>query len=410
MKSSMARGKVLAPASVLVSMVRFRHGKTIYELELRGNQLLRRTGPRPVDEDIEVYRTEDEAALALEFARKEWMKLGFEPIESPRPPQILLAGVVAPRVGPVGLLDAHGRAPKLTRPKPVRRIRGRDRLGPREQLEQFESVADPEWEGDSLVAVTVRVPESEPSLEEILENPLASQLRRLRIRADGAVDGSELLGRLTRVRTMRELSLVHYEVVEDFRGSTLDVSRHGELLVPLERLTLSADRVIMGAPIPFVRLGSLSLEVGTLDRETVMALTRSALGDLESLTLWFGAREDGSTVTVDDAFELIRACPRLAKLTLATCEIVDALVARIAASDVASRLESLDLSSSLLTDEGFEVLLDRARFTKLSALDLEQTRLTRGAWMRAKEALPFATLDLHHSRIESVRGFVPAGE
>lgn len=150
----------------------------------------------------------------------------------------------------------------------------------------------------------------------------------------------------------------------------------------LERLTLNAGTVQLGANTSLPELRSLSIQTH--------ALTRRALGDvlslkapkLERLTLWFGRASRGSTATLAQLAPILDGTrfPKLVHLGIMNCEWAGEAVRALATSKVLGRLESLDLSMGCLTDDDVAAMQEhRAAFGRLAQLDLHDNGLTKKA-------------------------------
>lgn len=148
----------------------------------------------------------------------------------------------------------------------------------------------------------------------------------------------------------------------------------------------------VGSPV----LRELRLETGGLPGPVVRALGESDLPALRSLELWLGVEEYGGGATVDDLGPLLAGerLPALRHLGLQNAENQDEIAAAVAASPVVERLESLDLSMGVLTDEGAEALLSGRPLGHLKRLDLHHHYLSEEMDARLRAALPDVDIDL----------------
>lgn len=136
-------------------------------------------------------------------------------------------------------------------------------------------------------------------------------------------------------------------------------------------------------------LRGLALETGGLDASVLHSLSRAEFPALEYLELWLGTSEYGGTCTLADLQPLLsgQLFPGLKHLGLRNAEQADEVAAAVADSPLAQRLESLDLSLGILTDEGGRHLL-RLAGAPLRSLNLHYHYL--GAEMQEQlRRLPF---------------------
>lgn len=107
------------------------------------------------------------------------------------------------------------------------------------------------------------------------------------------------------------------------------------------------------------KLRGLILESGGLPAEVVRAIGRSDFPALEHLELWLGTPGYGGDSTVEDLQPILsgKLFPNLKYLGLRNCEFVNDICAVIVNSPLVRRIETLDLSLGVLTDEGGRALL-----------------------------------------------------
>ncbi|MEU7041127.1 STM4015 family protein [Streptomyces varsoviensis] len=144
------------------------------------------------------------------------------------------------------------------------------------------------------------------------------------------------------------------------------------------------------------RLRTLSFETGGLPAEVVRGVAASDLPALEYLEIWLGVEEYGGDSTVEDLAPILAGdrLPSLRHLGLQNSEEQDAIAAAVAAAPVVARLESLDLSMGVLTDDGARALLEGRSLTHLKWLDLHHNYLGEEMGRRLREALEPAGVEL----------------
>ncbi|MGW3520108.1 STM4015 family protein [Streptomyces hydrogenans] len=147
-----------------------------------------------------------------------------------------------------------------------------------------------------------------------------------------------------------------------------------------------------GLSFPSVRhtgLETLVVEAGGLGAEVVRGIAGSDLPALESLELWLGTDEYGGDSSPEDLAPLLsgEAFPALRSLGLCNSVIEDRVAAAVAGAPVVARLDRLDLSMGVLTDEGAGALLDGQPLTHLRELDLEHHYLSAAMRDRLTAAL-----------------------
>ncbi|MEU2116290.1 STM4015 family protein [Streptomyces sp. NPDC016459] len=147
-----------------------------------------------------------------------------------------------------------------------------------------------------------------------------------------------------------------------------------------------------GLVFPSVRhesLETLVVETGGLGAEVVRGIAGSDLPALVNLELWLGTDEYGGDSTPEDLAPLLSgsAFPALRSLGLCNSVIQDAVAAAVASAPVVARIERLDLSMGVLTDEGVAALLDGQPLTHLAHLDLSHHYLSEAMRERVLAAL-----------------------
>ncbi|GGY37129.1 STM4015 family protein [Streptomyces omiyaensis] len=147
-----------------------------------------------------------------------------------------------------------------------------------------------------------------------------------------------------------------------------------------------------GLAFPSLRHGGLEtlvVEAGGLGAEVVRGIAGSDLPALERLELWLGTDEYGGDSSTDDLAPLLsgEAFPALRSLGLCNSSVQDRVAAAVAGAPVVARLDRLDLSMGVLTDEGAAALLDGQPLTHLRELDLEHHYLSETMTERLTAAL-----------------------
>ncbi|MFI8341174.1 STM4015 family protein [Streptomyces sp. NPDC085639] len=168
------------------------------------------------------------------------------------------------------------------------------------------------------------------------------------------------------------------------------------------------------------KLRSLTVETGGMPAEAVRGVAASDLPALEHLDLWLGTSEYGGDAALTDVAPILdgERLPRLRHLGLRNSDIQDEIATAVASAPVVARLETLDLSMGVLTDEGGAALLDGRPLTHLKKLDLHHNYLTEPLRRRLQEVLGGAgvllDLDRGHAEEDEYDGrtwrFVAVGE
>ncbi|MFD4574595.1 STM4015 family protein [Streptomyces sp. NPDC058417] len=158
-----------------------------------------------------------------------------------------------------------------------------------------------------------------------------------------------------------------------------------------------------GLRFPAVRHAALRwlvIEAGGLPAEVVRGVGASDLPALELLELWLGTPDYGGDSEVSDLEPLLSGArlPRLRHLGLRNSEMQDAVATAVAAAPVVARLEVLDLSLGILTDDGAAALLAGQPLTHLKHLDLRHNYLSEPVQERIRQTVETAgvRVDLDH--------------
>lgn len=147
-------------------------------------------------------------------------------------------------------------------------------------------------------------------------------------------------------------------------------------------------------------LRRLVIETGGLPAEVVRGIGGSDLPVLVHLDLWLGTPEYGGDSEVADLEPILSGArlPGLRHLALRNSEIQDAVAAAVASAPVVARLEVLDLSMGVLTDEGAAALLGGQPLTHLKKLDLHHHYLSESLQERVRRTVETAGVEVDLDR------------
>ncbi|MFJ9738372.1 STM4015 family protein [Streptomyces sp. NPDC101166] len=142
-------------------------------------------------------------------------------------------------------------------------------------------------------------------------------------------------------------------------------------------------------PVEHTGLRKLVIQTGGLPADVVRGVGASELPALEHLDLWLGTAEYGGDSEAADLEPILSGdrLPRLRHLALRNSETQDAVAAAVAVAPVVARLEVLDLSMGVLTDEGATALLAGRPLTHLRKLDLHHHYISEPVQERIRRAL-----------------------
>ncbi|WP_405178188.1 STM4015 family protein [Nocardia sp. NBC_01377] len=144
------------------------------------------------------------------------------------------------------------------------------------------------------------------------------------------------------------------------------------------------------------RLRSLTVQTGGLSAEVVRAIAAADLPALTHLEVWLGTEYYGADVVIDDLAPIMTGerLPNLRHLALRNSDIQDEICGALAAAPVVARLDSLDLSMGVLTDDGAAALLTGQPLGHLKSLDMRHNYLTDAMRTRLREVLEPADVEL----------------
>ncbi|MEQ8791332.1 MAG: STM4015 family protein [Pirellulaceae bacterium] len=134
------------------------------------------------------------------------------------------------------------------------------------------------------------------------------------------------------------------------------------------------------------KLRALAIETGGLAAEVVRSICTSKFPNLEHLELWLGTQEYGGTSTVQDLQPILsgKLFPKLKYLGLRNCEYADDIAAVVVNSPIVHRIETLDLSLGVLTDDGARALLSLPEDGELKKVSIHYNYATKGVLKQLK--------------------------
>jgi predicted DNA-binding WGR domain protein len=137
------------------------------------------------------------------------------------------------------------------------------------------------------------------------------------------------------------------------------------------------------------KLRALALETGGMDVSVIRSICTSDFPNLEYLELWLGTDEYGANYNVADLQPILsgKLFPKLKYLGLRNCQRADELAGVVVNSPLLQRIETLDLSLGVLTDEGARALLMLPLNTTLKKLNLHYNYISADL-IRQLKALP----------------------
>jgi hypothetical protein len=119
-------------------------------------------------------------------------------------------------------------------------------------------------------------------------------------------------------------------------------------------------------------LRTLIVETGGLDVSVVRQVAAAVLPKLEHLELWLGTDGYGANWQLEDLAPILSGSqfPALKRLGLRDSDKADDVAKAVAGSALLGRIQVLDLSLGVLSDEGAEALLASPSVKRLKRLDL----------------------------------------
>ncbi|GII84757.1 hypothetical protein Ssi03_27470 [Sphaerisporangium siamense] len=164
----------------------------------------------------------------------------------------------------------------------------------------------------------------------------------------------------------------------------------------LKRLDVRGSDGLELRPVEHAVLETLRFESGGLPAAVVRAVGASSLPALRHLELWLGEEHYNGDSGPDDWAAILAGAglPALKHLGLQDSSRQDEVAAAVATAPIVARLESLDLSMGVLTDEGAESLLSGQPLTHLKRLNLRHHFLTVEMSAKLQGAFPGVEVDL----------------
>lgn len=179
-----------------------------------------------------------------------------------------------------------------------------------------------------------------------------------------------------------------------------DVAPLLEAFPDLEEFGVRGGNELVFPAVRHERLRRLTVETGGMPVEVVRGIAGSDLPALVELDLWLGTSEYGGDADVADLepFFAGTRLPSLTRLALRNSEIQDAICTALASAPVVARLEVLDVSMGVLTDDGATALLTGQPLTHLKKLDLHHHYLSEALRTRLLETLEPAGVEVDADR------------
>jgi len=179
---------------------------------------------------------------------------------------------------------------------------------------------------------------------------------------------------------------------EENEMSWINQSDISPLLKAFPKLQLLRSRGGQGLELKtpeHANLRALALETGGMDVSVVRSVCTSNFPNLEYLELWLGTDQYGGNTSIADLQPILagQLFPKLKYLGLRNYDQVDALAGVVVNSPLLSRIETLDLSLGVLTDEGARALLMLPLNTTLKKLNLHYNYISADL-IKELKALP----------------------
>jgi hypothetical protein len=164
----------------------------------------------------------------------------------------------------------------------------------------------------------------------------------------------------------------------------------------LEHLRIrGSEGLTLGGRPNHEHLKSLTIETGGLPPRLLQEVACGHLPALEHLELWLGTSSYGGDASITDLEPILGGTlfSTLRHLGLRDSEIVDQIAVALKTAPILLRLDSLDLSLGILSDEGGQALLDNPNLKRLKQLDLHHHYLSQEMIKALKRAVPGVNLD-----------------
>ncbi|MGJ6962018.1 STM4015 family protein [Streptosporangium sp. G11] len=172
----------------------------------------------------------------------------------------------------------------------------------------------------------------------------------------------------------------------------------------LRRLDVRGGDGLELRPVVHAALETLRFESGGLPAGVVRAVGASTLPALRHLEMWLGEEHYSGDSGPDDWAAILAGSglPALRHLGLQDSERQDEVAAAVATAPIVARLESLDLSMGVLSDEGAEALLSGQPLTHLKRLNLRHHFLS--GEMAAKVVAALSGVEVDVSEQQEIDG------
>jgi predicted DNA-binding WGR domain protein len=246
-----------------------------------------------------------------------------------------------------------------------------------------------DWEDNEVV----------PNLEHFLATPAAAEAVGLVIGAwhgdDPELTPAKVIEVLTKSKDrLPKLAAIYLGDItsEENEMSWIKQCDLAPLLAAYPNLQLlrsrGGDGLKLSAP-QHENLRALALETGGMDVSVIRSVSQSNFPNLEYLELWLGTDEYGANYSVPDLQPILsgRLFPKLKYLGLRNCQRADELAGVVVNSPLLQRIETLDLSLGVLTDEGAQALLMLPLNTTVKKLNLHYNYISADL-IRQLKALP----------------------
>ncbi|MGW0706144.1 STM4015 family protein [Streptomyces sp. NPDC002643] len=168
-----------------------------------------------------------------------------------------------------------------------------------------------------------------------------------------------------------------------------DVSPLLSAFTELEEFGVRGGQGLVFPELRHERLRKLVVETGGMPVGAVRGVASSDLPALTHLDLWLGTSEYGGDSEVADLAPILAGTrlPALNHLALRNSEVQDDICVALASAPVVARLDVLDVSMGVLTDDGATALLTGQPLTHLTTLDLHHNYLSAEIRDRLRDSL-----------------------
>ena len=221
-----------------------------------------------------------------------------------------------------------------------------------------------------------------PHLEHFLDTPAAAETTALVFGAwhgdDSEMSPAEVIGVLEKNSDqLPKLAAIYIGDItsEENEMSWINQCDLSPLLAAFPQLQLLRSRGGVGLALSKPKhqnLRGLAMETGGMDVSVIRSVCTSDFPNLEYLELWLGTDDYGGNATVADLQPLLsgKLFPKLKYLGLRNSQHADDVAAVVVNSPLIGRIETLDLSLGVLTDEGARALLKLPTSPTLKKLNL----------------------------------------